>query len=62
MNSGVSPTKESLEAWFNAGVTCVGMGSKLIAKDQNGQFDYQKIETLVRDSLAIIQNVKTNQN
>ena len=35
---GVSPTKDNLEAWFNAGVTCVGMGSKLITKDSNGDF------------------------
>jgi len=30
---GVAPTKENLEAWFNAGVTCVAMGSKLFAKE-----------------------------
>ncbi|KRO79023.1 MAG: keto-deoxy-phosphogluconate aldolase, partial [Polaribacter sp. BACL8 MAG-120531-bin13] len=30
---GVSPTKESIEAWFSAGVTCVGMGSKLISNE-----------------------------
>ena len=32
---GVAPTKENLEGWFKAGVTCVGMGSKLIAKETN---------------------------
>lgn len=55
---GVSPTKESLESWFNAGVTCVGMGSKLIAKDANGNFDYKKIENMTREALSIIQNLK----
>ena len=30
---GVSPTRENLSAWFDAGVTCVGMGSKLISKE-----------------------------
>lgn len=55
---GVSPTKESIEAWFKAGVTCVGMGSKLIAKDANGQFDYAKIEALIRFSMGLIQDVK----
>ena len=30
---GVSPTEESLSEWFKAGVTCVGMGSKLISKE-----------------------------
>lgn len=41
---GVAPTKENLEGWFKAGVTCVGMGSKLIAKETNGSFDYDKIQ------------------
>ncbi len=48
---GVSPTKESLEEWFNAGVTCVGLGSKLIAVDENGAWDYKKIEE--KTALAI---------
>ena len=55
---GVSPTKESLESWFNAGVTCVGMGSKLIAKDSSGNYDYKKIENMTRDAIQIIQNLK----
>ena len=29
-SGGVNPSKENLEAWFAAGVVCVGMGSKLI--------------------------------
>ena len=41
---GVSPTQESLEEWFNAGVTCVGMGSKLIAPDATtGVWDYKAV-------------------
>jgi 2-dehydro-3-deoxyphosphogluconate aldolase/(4S)-4-hydroxy-2-oxoglutarate aldolase len=50
---GVAPTKENLEAWFNAGVTCVGMGSKLIAKEANGTYDFVKIENKTRESLQI---------
>lgn len=55
---GVSPTKENLEGWFNAGVTCVGMGSKLIAKNSDGNFDYNKIEELVKNALEIIKTLK----
>lgn len=55
---GVSPTKESIESWFKAGVTCVGMGSKLIAKDDDGNFNLKKIEKLIRESLEIIQGLK----
>lgn len=55
---GVSPTKENLEAWFKAGVTCVGMGSKLIKKDAKGNFDLKSIKALVRESLEIIKSIR----
>ncbi len=55
---GVSPTRENLEGWFNAGVTCVGMGSKLIAKDADGNFDYAKIESMTKNALEIIKSLK----
>ena len=55
---GVSPTKESLESWFKAGVTCVGMGSKLIAKNSEGEYDYDKITALIRNALNIISDLK----
>jgi len=55
---GVSPTKESLEAWFKAGVTCVGMGSKLIAKNSEGNYDYNKIKELVKNALDIIKTLR----
>ena len=32
---GVSTDPENLKSWFEAGVVCVGMGSKLISKDIN---------------------------
>ena len=37
---GVSPNRENLSGWFNAGVTCVGMGSQLISKDIIANEDY----------------------
>ena len=55
---GVSPTRENLEAWFNAGVTCVGMGSKLIAKDANGNYKLDKITEDVKLALSIVQELK----
>jgi len=57
---GVSPTKDSLESWFGAGVTCVGMGSKLISKDTEGNFDYKGIEDLTKESIRVIQNLIKN--
>ncbi|WP_298418803.1 bifunctional 4-hydroxy-2-oxoglutarate aldolase/2-dehydro-3-deoxy-phosphogluconate aldolase [uncultured Kordia sp.] len=55
---GVSPTRENLEKWFAAGVTCVGMGSKLIQKKENGDFDLAKIETLTKEAIHIIKEVR----
>lgn len=55
---GVSPTKESLESWFASGVSCVGMGSKLIAKGKNGEYDYKAIEQLVSFSIQTIAEIR----
>ncbi|NRB83713.1 MAG: bifunctional 4-hydroxy-2-oxoglutarate aldolase/2-dehydro-3-deoxy-phosphogluconate aldolase [Winogradskyella sp.] len=55
---GVAPTKENLEGWFNAGVTCVGMGSKLITKDSNGNYNYKEIESNTREALNIIKEFR----
>ncbi|WP_339696787.1 bifunctional 4-hydroxy-2-oxoglutarate aldolase/2-dehydro-3-deoxy-phosphogluconate aldolase [uncultured Marixanthomonas sp.] len=55
---GVSPTRENLEGWFKAGATCVGMGSKLISKDAQGNYDVSRIEKLTKLSLEIISDLK----
>lgn len=55
---GVSPTEENLKAWFEAGVTCVGMGSKLISKEILSNGDFDALEAAVRQSLDIIKNLK----
>jgi len=56
---GVSPTQESLKSWFDAGVTCVGMGSKLISKDVLKSGNFAEIENKVRESLSIISSLKS---
>jgi 2-keto-3-deoxy-6-phosphogluconate aldolase len=53
---GVSPTAENLKGWFDAGVSCVGMGSKLMVKKENGTYDFPKIEALVKESISIIKD------
>jgi 2-dehydro-3-deoxyphosphogluconate aldolase/(4S)-4-hydroxy-2-oxoglutarate aldolase len=55
---GVSPTEENLSAWFNAGVTCVGMGSKLLAKDLIQKEDYPEITARVSAALGLIKAVR----
>ena len=55
---GVAPTEENLKAWFDAGVTCVGMGSKLISKETLTNKDYSSIENLVKSTKAIIEKLR----
>jgi 2-dehydro-3-deoxyphosphogluconate aldolase/(4S)-4-hydroxy-2-oxoglutarate aldolase len=55
---GVEPTKESLKAWFEAGVSCVGMGSKLISKEVLVSGKFEEVELKVKESLAIISGLK----
>lgn len=55
---GVAPTEESLRAWFEAGVTCVGMGSKLITPALVEQGDFEALADKVRVTLALIDAVK----
>jgi 2-dehydro-3-deoxyphosphogluconate aldolase/(4S)-4-hydroxy-2-oxoglutarate aldolase len=40
---GVDATKESIHAWFSAGVACVGIGSKLVRKDLIAAGDFEGI-------------------
>ena len=58
VTGGVKPTRENIEAWFKAGVTCVGMGSNLFPKDAIASEDWDRIASLCRDALAIVQDVK----
>ncbi len=55
---GVAPTEESLRAWFEAGVTCGGMGSKLITREIVERGDFEALAEKVRSTLAIIENVR----
>ena len=55
---GISPTKESIEAWFSAGVTCVGMGSKLISNEVIASGNYKGLENKVSKALALIKSAR----
>ena len=50
----VEPTEENLSAWFKAGVTVVGMGSKLFPKDVIAAGNWSAISEKCREALAII--------
>ena len=58
VTGGVKPERANLEAWFKAGVTCVGMGSNLFPKDVLAARDWSKITELCQAALQIIQEVR----
>lgn len=55
---GVVPSEENLSAWFNAGVTCVGMGSKLIGKDVLEKGDFDGLESKTKTTLVLIEKLR----
>lgn len=57
---GVSPDEINLKGWFDAGVTCVGMGSKLISKQILADKDFAGLQKKVGEALDIIKRVRSN--
>ena len=58
ITGGVEPEEANLRSWFSAGVSAVGMGSKLITKSSLENKEYSKITELTKQSLALIQNIR----
>jgi len=58
VTGGVEPTEENLTKWFNAGVTCVGMGSNLFPKEVIEAKEWDKITLMCKEALAIIEKAK----
>lgn len=57
-SGGVSTEKENLKEWFDAGVTCVGMGSSLITKEIVQNKDFNALKTKVSEVLKLISEVR----
>ena len=58
ITGGVKPEEDNLRGWFQAGATCVGMGSNLFPKDVIAARDWSKITALCREALDIIKRVR----
>jgi 2-dehydro-3-deoxyphosphogluconate aldolase/(4S)-4-hydroxy-2-oxoglutarate aldolase len=55
---GVDITEASLTAWFEAGITAAGIGSKLITRAMLDEKDYAGMTEQIRKTLAIIAGLK----
>jgi len=58
-SGGVTPDRENLKAWFDAGVTCVGLGSQLISKELIDSGDFKTIEKKVNEVIQIVKELKS---
>jgi 2-dehydro-3-deoxyphosphogluconate aldolase/(4S)-4-hydroxy-2-oxoglutarate aldolase len=58
VTGGVKPEEANLKGWFDAGVTCVGMGSNLFPTDAIAAKDWGKITQMCKDAFAVIAKVR----
>jgi 2-dehydro-3-deoxyphosphogluconate aldolase/(4S)-4-hydroxy-2-oxoglutarate aldolase len=58
VTGGVKPEESNLKSWFDAGVSCVGMGSNLFPKEVIAAKEWDKISDICRKTLDIIQKVR----
>lgn len=55
---GVTPDEDNLTEWFNAGVTCVGMGSQLISKNVIENGCYEELTQTSKQALKLVRDLK----
>ncbi len=58
VTGGVKPEESNLKGWFDAGVTCVGMGSNLFPKELIAANDWAGITKICKDAFAIVAKVR----
>jgi 2-dehydro-3-deoxyphosphogluconate aldolase/(4S)-4-hydroxy-2-oxoglutarate aldolase len=55
---GVSTNRENLKSWFDAGVTCVGIGSQLISSEIVANKDFEGLRLKVKETLETIKELR----
>ena len=55
---GVDASRESLAAWFGAGVACVGIGSKLVTREILASGDFAALAANVRRVVGWIEEIR----
>ena len=58
VTGGVKPEESNLKGWFDAGVTCVGMGSNLFPKELIAANEWAGITKICKDAFAIVAKVR----
>ena len=55
---GVAPTEDNLRPWFESGVTCVGMGSKLFPKDLIANKAFSDLEAIIKEAMDLVKEIR----
>ncbi|MFC2119309.1 bifunctional 4-hydroxy-2-oxoglutarate aldolase/2-dehydro-3-deoxy-phosphogluconate aldolase [Bacteroidota bacterium] len=55
---GVDTSEKNLKNWFSAGVSCVGIGSKLITKEIIDNKNYEILTSTVKKTMELIKKLK----
>ncbi|WP_337966125.1 bifunctional 4-hydroxy-2-oxoglutarate aldolase/2-dehydro-3-deoxy-phosphogluconate aldolase [uncultured Flavobacterium sp.] len=58
VTGGVDTTHTSINSWFSAGASAVGLGSKLISKKRMEEGDFNLIENEVKKAIEIVQIIQ----
>jgi 2-dehydro-3-deoxyphosphogluconate aldolase / (4S)-4-hydroxy-2-oxoglutarate aldolase len=58
ITGGVEPNPENFKSWFDAGATCLGLGSNLFSKDIMSTNDYPALEKRVREIMSIAKGLR----
>lgn len=56
---GVSTSEDNLKSWFDAGATCVGIGSQLISNEILNNKDFDGLREKVKQTLDLIKSIRT---
>lgn len=55
---GVTTEEDNIKAWFNSGVACIGVGSKLISNKLISEGKYDEITNLTSKVLKLIKSIR----
>ena len=58
ITGGVKPEEANLKSWFDAGATCVGMGSNLFPADVIAAKEWEKVTQMCKNAFDIINQVR----
>ncbi|MDR1437262.1 MAG: bifunctional 4-hydroxy-2-oxoglutarate aldolase/2-dehydro-3-deoxy-phosphogluconate aldolase, partial [Candidatus Symbiothrix sp.] len=58
VTGGVKPEEANLKAWFDAGVTCVGMVSNLFPKEIIAAKEWSKITGICKQTMDMVSKIK----